>query len=766
MTTHAADLRIIAQDPQLPGLALLLDNNALLQALRCLPSLQDAQSVTLDYLRYKPGNSCAASLTVTLGSQQRKTYFAKALTAERFIQSWQHPKRQALIAAGDPDAPLALRASAILLQHPLHDRSLRFLHLLKHDETRQALLRQLLSSFSEVEPIDWRFLRYKPERRCIIQLSYHNEPIAILRCASAKEYGRMLQGTAVGAALGHISLLGSLGNQRMLATRWIAGESLGPEQSGTLSLSAMEAAGSALAQVHRTPFSLPQTQGSNENIQALWRVLNILTVIHPSGALRYRELATQIAQYLMACRIEPVLIHGDFSADQVVKPANGGALHIIDWDRCTYGVPLMDLASFQARLELQAIDKTLQYPSVDTVMNAFLSGYSAACNSPVEKQALAWYAAWALLCLATEPFRVRAADWPEQIEALLERVEQLLAQTASPSSPPPEKLLVQLCTPSIMAQPLIAALSLPPQSRLQACRIVRHKPGRRAIIHYQIAEPGHRQQNDILGKYGKKGVNRTAFDYQKLLWLQGWHDTAPFSVPEPLALLPEWNIWLQRKVDAVALTERLIPSEPRLAELGTQVGKALAALHQHRELQLAVAAKTWRIADELAVLQQGLHQVAALYPHWQARLARLLRACEHLSLLLNREKTTCVHRDFYPDQVLIASQHPLRLTLLDFDLCCTSAPALDAGNYLAHVRELALRQYGDIHALASHEQAFTTAFLTDSPEVDPLSVRAFTTLALARHIFLSTQFTERHHSTATLIALCEQALQPQLAAKE
>jgi aminoglycoside phosphotransferase (APT) family kinase protein len=762
MTTHAADLHIIAQDPQLPGLALLLDNNALLQALRCLPSLQDAQSVTLDYLRYKPGNSCAASLTVTLGSQQHKTYFAKALTAKRFFQSWQHPKRQALIAAGDPDAPLALHAGAILLQHPLHDRTLRFLHLLKHDETRQALLRQLLPSFSEVEHIDWRFLRYKPERRSIIQLSCQNKPIAILRCANAKEYGRMLQGTAVGAALGHISLLGSLGHRRMLATRWIAGESLGPERCGTLSLSAIEAAGSALAQVHSTPFSLPQAPGSNENIQALWRVLNILSVIYPSGAVRYRELAIQIAQYLMACRIEAVLIHGDFSADQVVKAADGGALHIIDWDRCTYGVPLRDLASFQARLELQAIDRTLQYPSVDSVMSAFLSGYSATRTRPVEQQALAWYTAWALMCLATEPFRVRAEDWPEQIEALLDRVQQLLTQPSSVASLPPEKLLVQLSTPSIMAQPLIAALSLPPQSRLQACRIVRHKPGRRAIIHYQIVDPVHRQQLEVLGKYGKHGVNRAGFDYQKLLWQQGWHDTAPFTVPEPLALLPEWNIWLQRRVDATALTERLIPSEARLAELGTLVGRALAALHQHRGLQLAVAAKTWRIADELAVLRKGLCKVAALYPHWQTRLAHLLRACEHISLPLNREKTSCVHRDFYPDQVLISHQHPLRLTLLDFDLCCTSAPALDAGNYLAHVRELALRQYGDIHALDRHEQAFTTAFLTDSPEVAPRSVMAFTTLALARHIFLSTQFTERHHTTATLFTLCEQALAKEL----
>jgi thiamine kinase-like enzyme len=46
------------------------------------------------------------------------------------------------------------------------------------------------------------------------------------------------------------------------------------------------------------------------------------------------------------------------------------------------------------------------------------------------------------------------------------------------------------------------------------------------------------------------------------------------------------------------------------------------------------------------------------------------------------------HRDFYDKQVLLANG---RATLIDFDTYCMADPALDLGNFLAHL-ELARRQ--------------------------------------------------------------------------
>ena len=44
------------------------------------------------------------------------------------------------------------------------------------------------------------------------------------------------------------------------------------------------------------------------------------------------------------------------------------------------------------------------------------------------------------------------------------------------------------------------------------------------------------------------------------------------------------------------------------------------------------------------------------------------------------------------------------LWLIDFDLYCLGDPGLDAGNFIGHVTEQALRQYGDAHRLARFEQ--------------------------------------------------------------
>ena len=72
--------------------------------------------------------------------------------------------------------------------------------------------------------------------------------------------------------------------------------------------------------------------------------------------------------------------------------------------------------------------------------------------------------------------------------------------------------------------------------------------------------------------------------------------------------------------------------------------------------------------------------------------------------------------------------------------------------------EHALRHYGDAAALAAQENALQQHYQQET-STSSEAIAAWTTLALARHIYLSTQFPERHHTTAPLLALCEQRLQ-------
>lgn len=758
MNTHDAD--IVRRDSALPGLGLLLDEKDLLAALQTLPALREARDLRITYLRYKPATSCVAGVAITCENGEIRRYFAKALTVERFRQSWLHPKRQALIAAGDACAPMALADKAIMLQSPGADRAIRYLTLLE-GEKRLNLLRELLPDLPEPHSVTWRFLRYKPERRAVVALSLRGKPFGVLRVASKSEYGGILQGSAVGAALGHISLTACKGDSRMLMTGWIAGQSLGPEHGGSLASSDMLMAGIALARLHQTPFSLPVIRRVEDDLQAMWRVFTSLASVFPAGVTQFQQLAQRIAHFFAGHEGQITLIHGDFSADQLIKPDDGGSLRIIDWDRCVCGNPLADLASFRARLEIQAIGGMISTDRLHEAMQAFLTGYGS--QREVDSGELLWYSGWALLCLAAEPFRRRANDWPRQTERLLARVSQLIrdAENYDRKEKGLDQRIAALCDAEQTGPALIAALALPAGQPLPDCRLLRHKPGRRALVEYTLPSFGC-----VLGKYRYKGVDNHGYQCQLALWRHGFREPQRVEVPRPLAVLPERHLWLQEKRQADSLTDALFPANPELARLGSQVGQALAAIQQCDSLTVVAAAKRWHIADELAVLAKGLDRVAVQYPHWQSRLVALLADCTALTQTLTTATSGCTHRDFYPDQVMVSRDDAGQLVMLDFDLCCLSFPALDVGNYLAHVRELALRRYQDCTALAQHEEAFIGAWLAQTPDESPEVIGKFITLSLARHIFLSTRFAERRHTTTALLEECERQLRHWLGEEE
>jgi aminoglycoside phosphotransferase (APT) family kinase protein len=99
-----------------------------------------------------------------------------------------------------------------------------------------------------------------------------------------------------------------------------------------------------------------------------------------------------------------------------------------------------------------------------------------------------------------------------------------------------------------------------------------------------------------------------------------------------------------------------------------------------------------------------------------------------------------------------------RLYLIDFDLYCRGDRALDAGNFLGHVIEQSLRDRGDAAALGAIERAFEERFIELSGQPCLAAVRAYTTLTLVRHVYLSTQFPERQTFTQSLLELSEQRL--------
>src|SRR5436309_3332095 len=156
-----------------------------------------------------------------------------------------------------------------------------------------------------------------------------------------------------------------------------------------------------------------------------------------------------------------------------------------------------------------------------------------------------------------------------------------------------------------------------------------------------------------------------------------------------------------------------------------------------------------------AALPDRLSLVAQMQPQWAQRLDHLLVSCDRLRASVPDPSPCGIHLDFYPDHVIVDGP---RLYLLDFDLYCEGDPALDIGNFLGHLLEQSLRMFGDRNVLSDRAEALEERFVELSGDGTRAAVRAYTTLTLVRHIYLSTQFSERSPFTEKVLELAEELL--------
>ncbi len=673
------------------------------------------------------------------------------------------PSRQKLVQQGGELSPLAIHELYIMLLHPAHDREIGHFKWLINEEERHHLLKACSLPKIPEHELSIDILRYKPERRLVARVNQNGNPVAIIRCASPKEFSKMLIGNTFGMAQGGVHLLGAEGSSCTLATAWQKGFSLCPEDGKLPSLELTPKLAKQLNRIHSATYQHPSRYTTGDEINSLKGVLNSFQHILPAHINWFTHLVERIELGLNSTAENWALIHGDFSLDQVVQRENKAGeikLHILDWDRSAYGNPLLDLASFQARLELQVIEGVVPRWQADEILNTFIQAYQKKSGRDIA--GLYWFVASAMLRLAIEPFRKRNPYWLDYTLQLMQRVETLLAKGDAQYSPSPKQvfefsqdpMLNTLTDVAEMQTHLRNELHLLDDEIIETATLKRYKTKRRALITYKIKADQSTQCT--IGKYRSKGLDKRSYHVQKHLWKMGFNRDAAVSVPEVLGKLPELHTWFQRHINGQSLEAVLLPTNGCLADIGKAVANAICTLHRsHVAHDLALP--IWRETNELDILQERLTQAQSILPQWAERIANALVGCGEIAKKLENQPLVSVHRDFYQDQVLEIYGKPAHIALLDLDLLCLGYAALDAGNYLAHIKELALRHYADVNALSAHEAAFKKEFLTQS-EISEEIVEIYTTLSLARHIYLSTQFEARQQTTETLLKLCEARL--------
>lgn len=290
--------------------------------------------------------------------------------------------------------------------------------------------------------------------------------------------------------------------------------------------------------------------------------------------------------------------------------------------------------------------------------------------------------------------------------------------------------------------------------RLREIRVVRHKPGKRCVVEYDVEirpVTGSPTDATLIGKVRARRSGNEALRQLEMIWNAGFAADHPdgIFVPEPVGVISAFQMWFQRKAPGVTATTLL--TGPEGVALARRIATAAHKLHQAN----LTTEREHTMADELRILHECLARVAALQPEWAQRLGRVLTAAEKLGGSFTPPRTCGIHRDFYSSQVIVDGA---QLCLIDFDLFCRGDPGLDVGNFIGHMIEAGLRKPAWAAAQARAAQELEDCFVELTGAAARASVRAYTTLTLVRHVYLSTQFPERAHTTEALLELCERRL--------
>ncbi|MBI5865823.1 MAG: phosphotransferase, partial [Planctomycetes bacterium] len=205
--------------------------------------------------------------------------------------------------------------------------------------------------------------------------------------------------------------------------------------------------------------------------------------------------------------------------------------------------------------------------------------------------------------------------------------------------------------------------------RVQA-RLLAHKPGRRAVILYEIAGEARAR---LVGKTYRDDRAMRVVEWSRQLAAQFAERGAPVRVPQPLGLDRALKMSLSRWCGGRGenATNRLGPRFSKTAEI-------LSALHD----AVVGGLSPFTAEDECMIAARW----SKLLRRFEARRAdRAERLTERLiawSRRLSPVPPRTIHRDFYEKQLIWAG----RLAhLLDLDTLCAGDPALDIGNFMGNM---------------------------------------------------------------------------------
>lgn len=252
-----------------------------------------------------------------------------------------------------------------------------------------------------------------------------------------------------------------------------------------------------------------------------------------------------------------------------------------------------------------------------------------------------------------------------------------------------------LCQPEQRARLSERVLDRPARSNgdVHGAQLLAHRLGKRAVLRVVAGQgrsfivKAYRQHSDKPGVVSQR---------MKTLIDQG------LTLAEPILVDADLTAIVMEDVAGTSLLEVLPRAQRRVLE---ETGGLLRRLHQSEVPGLPV----YDVAEELNLLARWITLIEQIDPDYGRRLWRahteVVRGLTKHGEQDVRERVAC-HRDFHEQQVLFDGE---QAWLLDLDTMALADPALDLGNYLAHLDLFNLAQahgakLDEGHFIGAYEQ--------------------------------------------------------------
>lgn len=553
------ELEIIARDPSLPGLSLVLNERKLGRVLQSLHPSLAFDSITKYYIRYKKGTNCLVKYQLSHQGVCHSLY-AKAYVPSDADKLHKRESSSTL----SPPLRFTLQQESVLIAYFPHDEKLAVLSRLFDPLAREPLFERVLYQPQDFTDSSIETLQYKPERRFVGLLSAPTGQRAVIKIYTKGRYEQAKRARRQSVnGRRPLRLIGRSNKHHILVYQWLEGTPLSQLwNQADFDPIQLKRTGKQLAFFHgkSAKQTLPERQ-NDEYCQQLNRVAKNTADLLPELQQQTESIALRIGYGVLRLTSAKTRIHGDFYAKQIlVCPKE---ITLIDLDDVCRFYPSCDLGLFIAHLERDRIAMRLNQTEVDTYRSALLQGYQAQRDFFEDEVAL--FTAAGLLQLIHHPFRNNEPNWPARTRAILQASLRHLEQFESNQqgnyrvcSDPDFPFLHQLLDVKAMSSVIQDALSLHhPElktKRLRKITPLRHKVGKRILLEF-VFSADSQQEYCVIGKARAKGLDRRTWRancrLQELGFATGCADK--IEIPKPLGYLASHHIWMQSKVNGQAL---------------------------------------------------------------------------------------------------------------------------------------------------------------------------------------------------------------------